>query len=192
MAQIPIVPTFVTSDTSIPKLAQLSYAVSFLSDYGVRPLWHLEPTATPSITLNTWTTLNYPTVIFDSDGVSDAAGALIVTQGIYAVEACLQITAAGSDGMAGSFRITAGANNPHLAPAATIRFGLRAKQTPSSGGDAALCLSDIVPVVCYPGDKIVVMYYVTATRTSDANTNSSFKNGRFNRSFMGHFISTGT
>jgi hypothetical protein len=192
---IPTVPTFVTGDTSLLKLQQLSYAVSFLTDQDVRPTWHFYKTTTQSIPASTWTAVTSGTVAYDNDGVYSNFSAQIVTTGYYVVEACLQIidTATIFDFYT-AFQIVAGANNPHHTSGTNSGFfGQRMSATSANTvTDNANCISDTCPWVLYPGDVVSPMIWVSAAATADHNTNNSYMQGRFATTFSGYLSRTGT
>lgn len=196
MATLPIVPAFVAGDTSITKLQQLSQAVSFLVDCDVRPTWHMYQTTTTAITGSTWTTPGTKTIAYDDDGVaiSTAMIATIVTQGYYAVEACLPIrTLAGAQSTDCAFLVTAGPNNPHHVNGTTTFFGQRGNNSfAGTGGDATGSISDICPWVLFPGDTVQPQAWISAAATMDFNTNTTYLNGRFVTNFTGYWLRTGS
>jgi hypothetical protein len=182
-------PLFASNDYSVTDLQALAYGVQFWSDNDVRPTWHFYKTATQSLTANTWNEPQFGAVAFDSDSVHNGSSATIVTQGNYAVEACIQVEAGTSGiGLLAGFQVTAGANNPAYSSGTTQIFGLRGGLTVQSGADAALCVSAVVPWVLYPGDIVVPIVYPSAAVTLDNNTNSSYINGRYVCNFTGLYI----
>lgn len=197
MATLPTVPSVFTDGTapSITTLNQLSYCVSFLCDMDIRPAWHLYKTATQAITSGVQTNVNYGSVAYTSDNnAATFPFATINTQGYYAVEAAVPIlTGVTAIEFLLSFLITGGPSNPHLAPAATKRFAQRGGESCSTAStDTALCLADIVPIVCYPGDTIAVQILTDTNVTLNINANASFISGRTVPDFTGYWISTGT
>lgn len=193
MATLPTVPTFVDGDFSLANLQNLSYAVSFISDDDVRPLWHIYSEATQGISANAWTAVNTSYVARDSDGVASSPGVTINTQGYYAVEACIpfEVSSSGA-GVGACFQVIAGPNNPNHSPGATQMFGPRETGSPDEVAVwATLCPADICPWELYPGDQIVPMAYSTAALNLGYNTNAGYREGRFVRQFTGLWIGTG-
>jgi hypothetical protein len=195
---LPSVPTFTAGAPSIANLNALSYAVSFLCDNDTRPAWSFFMyTGTQSIVAATWTNVSYDHTAFDSDGVQSYPYAQIVTQGYYALTACVQIEANANtaDMYTGAFLFTAGANNPHYTTGTTQFFGYRggkASSTAQAAADNAVCLADLTPMVLYPGDKLSVSVYLSAAHTLDINQNTSYIQGRFATKFTGNWIRTGS
>jgi hypothetical protein len=193
MATLPTVPSFGANDTSLTNLQNLSYSVSFLINCGVRPLWHFIRTATFSMSAG-FNNPGYATVIYDSDGVQTSGLAQIVTQGYYAVEGCSDLST-GSSGIAFDtrFLLTAGANNPHLTLGSTRVFGQRGGNSVATAStDTAVTLTDICPIVCYPGDTLQYDTYVNSATSLNFNQNTSYIAGRFVANFTGYFVRTGT
>jgi hypothetical protein len=194
MATLPTVPSFDDGDTSILKLQQLSQAVSFLVDCDTHPLWHLYNSATHSgVTTSTWVELGTATnIAWDNDGVSDSGVAEIVTQGYYAVEACVPFESiSASNDLYVRFLYTAGSNGT-LDSGTTITFGRAGgSAVQSASQDTDICISDIVPACCYPGDTIEVEMYYTSDVTVNYNQNTSYISGRFPFNFTGYLIRTG-
>lgn len=170
-------------------------------------MWHGYKTAnSATLTINTWTTIGFVNVAYDSEdsgahnagsGILTTLGtgvATIRTQGIYAVETCLQFQATATPFYTqASFLLTAGANNPHLTTGSTLRFGLRGTETgPSASSQTAVCIADVTPIACYPGDTITVQAMVATATVVTFNTNASFSQGRFSSNFTGHWLCAGT
>lgn len=199
---LPVVPSFTAGAPSINQLNALSYAVSFLVDNDVRPAWSLFMyNGTQAISASTWTTVAYDHIAYDSDGVASGSGTpslpVIVTQGYYAVTACVQVeaTSGANDEYTAAFLFTAGGNNPHFTSGTTQYFGYKGgkmSSTAQAAADNATCLSDNVPMVLYPGDKLAVQVYPTAAKTIDYNENTSFIQGRFATKFTGHWVRAGS
>ena len=194
--QIPTVPAFVTGDTSVAKLRQLSQCVSFVSNAQNYPVWHVYRNSLYGLTTaNTWYTLAWPYVAFDSDRVAVYGGALIVTQGYYCCEACIPFQSQSSANNAqGQFLFTAGPSNPHYTSGTTIAFGYRfARIIGTAGTDEVMCLDDLCPAVCYPGDTLAVQ-----AQGALANTNVDYNNptgataGRFVPNFTGRWVRIGS
>jgi hypothetical protein len=120
--------------------------------------------------------------------------AVIQTQGYYAVEACFDINPSSSSlTFLGSFLWTAGENNPNFTAGTTLQFGGRGGNTPSdNAADPAICISDICPNVCYPGDTILPQVWVSATSTLQINSNSAYNSGRWVGNFTGYYVAFGT
>lgn len=194
MATLPTVPTFGTNDSSLTNLQNLSGAVNFLINCGVRPLWHFIRTATFSLATG-WNNPGYSTVIYDDDGVQSTGVASIITQGYYAVEGCVDIlgTVSGVN-FDTRFLLTAGPNNPHLTNGTTRIFGQRGGATTAvASQDTAVTVADICPIVCYPQDTIQLNTWVqTGPQTLEFNNNGSYISGRFVANFTGYFVRTGT
>jgi hypothetical protein len=191
MATIPTVPSF-TDDTvpSIADLNDLSQAVSFLSNVAVRPAWHFYKTATQVITLSTQTVVAYNYVALDSDGVFTSGGiATIVTQGYYVTEACAGFLAGGASMSAqAEFLVTAGSSNPNHSASSTLVYGTTGGLAPDTANeDYQLCISAPCPWVLYPGDKIAVRVFSTATVDLAYNENVSYVKGRFAANFTGYY-----
>lgn len=194
---VPTVPTFVMGDASVTKLQQLSLCVTWLANAQASPMWHLYRTATASIGASTWTTIPMSYASLDTDGVwSGSVSVVINTQGYYATEACVpfQTTATATQCKA-SFLWTAGTNNAHYTSGTTLRYGLRSGfSVAATSADETLCPDDICPVVCYPGDTIVLQAYAGAAMTIDQD-NGGGVNGvqaRLVCNFTGHWIRTGS
>lgn len=189
---IPQVPTFTASAPAITDLNNLSYAVQFLVQQDVRPTWNFFATTTDAIAANTWTALPFVNTAFDCDGVAALGSAQIVTQGKYAVEACISMQAgANKDEFVGCFIFQAGHNNPNFAFNTTMRFGHRGSHTSVTGSanaDNAMCLSDIAPMILYPGDLLGVQVFFSAAHTVDFNQNTSYIQGRFVTKFTGYLL----
>lgn len=197
MATIPTVPTFNAGDTSLLKLQQLSQAVSFLADVTTKPAFHVYKTSTQSITLNTWTIPSNTgcTIAYDNDncfGGTAKFTATINTQGYWVFEGCgpWATTATGISARV-SFVLTAGANNPNLAPAGTIRFANRGGlSTGTASTDTVLVSAAVSPIALYSGDTVAFQVWCDATTTLNINNNASFISGRFVTNFTGHWLRT--
>lgn len=197
MATLPTVPGPFTDGTAptIVQLNQLSYAVSFIANNNVRPTWHFYKTTSNSLTQNAWNSPSYGTVAFDSDSVHSGGAVQVNTQGYYEVEACFDISVDATAFHAlGSFLWTAGSSNPHFTSGTTLQFGGRGGSGVNDGSsNTAICITDICPNVCYPGDTIQPQVYVTDTGlTLKVNTNDSWNEGRFVCNFTGRWICEGT
>jgi hypothetical protein len=194
MATVPTVPSFDDGDTSLLKLQQLSQAVSFLADCDIHPLWHFYNShASSLVNSDTWIEAGSATsVAWDNDGVQDSGWAEIVTQGYYAVEACVPYESIGtSNDLYARFLYTAGSNGT-LDSGTTRPFGTAGGQAvQSSSQDTVFCLSDIVPVCCYPGDVIEVQLYYTSDVTLNYNQNTNYVSGRFPFNFTGYWLREG-
>lgn len=201
---LPSVPTFTAGAPSIAQLNALSYAVSFLVDDDVRPIWKVFLfNGTQALTASVWNNVTFDHVAIDSDGVSTGAGTksvpAIVTQGIYDLEACVQLEAVAGTGQmfTTAFLFTAGANNPHFAPNATQYFGYgasRISSTAQAAADNAMCIASTTPMVCYPGDKLNVAIFPSAAYTLDfnENPNTSYIQGRLATLFTGMWSHVGS
>jgi len=191
MAIIPAVPSFASNDSSLANLQSLSYAVSFLVDMSVRPIWHLYTGSTHAVTANTVTTESFPLVVYDNDLVSDGTGVTIQTAGYYAVETALDFlySAGTSQRTMAWFQLTAGANNPNLTNGTTKLFGgegLTASNFTTE--DLAMCPADICPYALYPGDQLRVQYNSDTACTRETNLNNSYISGRFTPNFTGRMV----
>lgn len=190
---IPVPPVFPVQDSSLANLQALSYAVSFIANNDIKPTWHLYKTATTALAANSWQTVNFGSVAFDSANVSDGQGAVVTTAGYYAVEGCLPVQA-GAGGIAAwiSFLFVAGPNNPNASPGSQITFGLRGgTATSTAGDDFTLNSSAIAPLCLYPGDGLYLQAYVTGAVSTNVNNNSSYTAGRFVPNFTGTWIRQG-
>ena len=190
---LPVVPAFLAGSPTIAQLNQLSYAVQFLVQQDVRPTWTFFNTNSTSAVANSWTTVTPTTnVAFDCDGVMSFASATIVTQGRYALEACISVQIPNAkDEFVVAFNFQAGANNPHFTSGAMLHFGHRGTSTSLSGSaaaDNAICLSDVAPMALYPGDILTVQVFLNAALTVDFNQNTSFSQGRFVAKFSGYWL----
>jgi hypothetical protein len=195
MATLPTVPAFVTGDTSITKLQQLSDAVGFLSDMDIRPTFRVYKTATAALTSGAWATLPGGTLDYDNDGFFSAGvgfNPTIQTQGHYCFEACVPfLTGTTAIGQRISILLTAGANNPNLTVGTTRRFGMRGGNSVSTtGNDTATCMSDHSPFGLYPGDVVALQVFVDTNVSTSFNSNTSYISGRFVPSFNGYWIRT--
>ncbi len=196
MATIPTVPTFVANDTSITKLQQLSYCASFLSVGTVTPMWHFHHSAQQGpLTASTWTPVVYDTNDLDSDGVWTTNGKVtFVTQGYYATEAAVQAECTATTFfLEASFWWYAGANNPNYVAGTQKIYGAQGTASyAATGADACVCINEICPVVCYPGDYVNVYVWANQAVTLNNNTPSGAVQGRFVPNFTGMFIRTGS
>jgi hypothetical protein len=194
--QIPTVPAFVNGDTSIAKMRQLSQCVSFVTSAQNYPVWHFYRNATFTVTsANTWTTVPMNIAAFDSDRTGAAGGVTIGTQGYYACEACVPFqTLASLNNAWAAFLWTAGAANPHYSSGTTIQFGLKSARTfAGTGTNDVLSPSDLCPVVCFPGDTIVVQANVGISNTViDVDALLAATNGRFVCNFTGRWVRIGS
>jgi hypothetical protein len=194
--QIPTVPAFVTGDTSVAKLRQLSQCVSFVSSAQSYPLWHLYRDTTFTLTTGgTWYTVPMNLAAFDSDRVGIAGGATIGTQGYYTCEACVPFqTIASATNAWAAFLWTAGTANPHYSSGTTIQFGLKSARTYAGiNTNETLCPSDMCPVVCFPGDTIVVQANGGSSgMLVDLNSDLAATYGRFVCNFTGRWVRIGS
>jgi hypothetical protein len=195
--QLPTVPSFSTGDTSITKLQQLSNAVSFLAVAQSGVMWHFYANSQQGAFSGSWVPLIFANVALDTDGVWNAAAngiATIVTQGYYAVEMCLPVeTAVTTFTIRAGFLWTAGANNPHFSVGTTRKYGVRSGATnPQLSTNETLCVSDLIDVVCYPGDTITPRIFTSSSCTIDFNSALSVTKGRFVTNFTGHLVCLGT
>lgn len=194
--QIPAVPAFVTGDTSVAKLRQLSQCVSFVTSAQSYPVWHFYRDATFTLTTaNTTYTVPMNIAAFDSDRVGAAGGVTIGTQGYYVCEACVPFqTLAAANTVYAAFLWTAGTANPHYSSGTTIPFGLRSGRAfAGTGTNEVVCPSDICPVVCFPGDTIVVQATGgTNSTVVDMDTGNAATNGRFVCNFTGRWVRIGS
>lgn len=195
---LPSVPTFAAGSPSLAQLNALSYAASFLIDHGTRPAWHFFMYATQSITpANSYNTLALDHVAYDSDGVWNAANheALIVTQGFYEMEACVQLAAgANKDDWGACFLWTPAATSPYFSHGAQ-EFGHSANSLPQTGSaasDAAINIYSQSPFPAYPGDTFLVQVWSAAVHTADFNQNTSYIQGRFSTQFTGRWAFSGS
>jgi hypothetical protein len=193
---LPTIPAFVTGETSLLHLQQLSSAIQFGTVASYYPVWRFYKNATQAVAAGTLTTMAFGSIAVDTDTVWNANTAMIVTQGYYECEACVpfQANSSGVNDLQLSLQFTAGPNNPHLSAGTTQRFGGAAGGSPSttSGVDMVLCCADICPVVCYPGDVISVVVYTYYASTTSQMTNLSPTAGWFPPQFSGRWIRTGT
>jgi hypothetical protein len=193
---IPTVPAFVAGDISITKLQQLSQCVSFLTVASSFPVWHVyRASGTQSVPATTWTSISFPATAIDSDGMSSGSSAITVrTQGYYAMEACVPVkTQAAAFNMQVAILFTAGLANPHYTSGTTNRFGYRSGLSWTAiNFDESVCVDDVCPVVCYPGDTLAVQLYASVAVVTDANTCSSAVLGRFVTNFTGRWVRQGS
>lgn len=197
MVALPVtMPTFTSNESNLAHLQQLKYGVEFLIDDQVKPTWHFYKTATFSCTASTWVSPLYATAAFDSDSTQVSGGAVIATQGIYAVEGCTQVLSGSTAGFLykAAFLLTAGANNPNLTAASTLRFGQRGGETASSttAASSAICCADSTPFALYPGDRVDLQVFCGTTITLQNNINTNYIEGRFAANFTGQWIRNGT
>lgn len=194
--QLPVIPSFTDGDYSMAKLRQLSQAVSFVSNAEKYPMWHFYRTSLLTMaTANTWYTVPMDDIAFDSDRVNVGGKVTIVTPGYYACEACLPFqTQATSNNAIGSFLFTAGVANPHYASGTQITFGLQfGRSIDASGMDEVISLDDLCPVVCFPGDTIVVQAQgAIANTVIDVNNPTGATEGRFVPNFTGRWVRVGS
>src|SRR5262249_50827864 len=125
-------------------------------------------------------------------------GALIVTQGYYEVEACIQPeNLATKYNFTLAFKWTAGASSPYSAQSPAW-FGYRGTDTSVLGSGTASnagCISAITPVPMYPGDLLQVMVFFSGSTTIALEPNDNATNymtGRFSPQFTGRWIRTGS
>lgn len=194
--QIPTVPAFVTGDTSITKLRQLSQCVSFVSCAQNYPLWHFYRQSTYTlVTASQWYTIPMTATAFDSDRVGSTSGATIVTQGYYTCEGTVPFVSMSSanNGFA-AFLWTAGAANPNYSTGTTIQFGLKSGRIiTGTGANEVLSIADMCPAVCYPGDTIALQATgALANTVVDCNNPTSVVAGRFNCNFTGRWVRIGS
>lgn len=199
---VPPVPTFTAGSPSVTQLNQLSSVVGFLVSMDVRPYWYVYMSnSTPSLATG-WNTVPYDHVVFDSDGVAGMGGfylpsIMIVTQGYYSLDACVQVTAtsAGSDQLTTAFKWTAGDANPYSAQSPR-KFGYRGSKISNSNqgaADDASTPSDVTPIPMYPGDTLSVAVYMSGSgHTLDRNRNTSYTQGRFVARFSGLWVRSGS
>jgi len=201
MAMLPEILYFAQNDSSIANLNALAYAVQFLVDDDVRPVWHFyKDSASQSLTASIFATVTYNHNPIDSDGVYAATHngvATIQTQGYYAVEACVPFAPGTFGSMAGlnvNFLFTAGSGNPHYPAGVTIQFGIRGSSPVTDAtGDTVVCITDIVPVCCYPGDTIAVQAFSGLfNATINTNLNGSWESQRIVPNFTGYWVALGT
>ncbi len=194
MALLPVIPNFDEDDSSLSKLQDLVYAVAFLSDADITPVYHAYDSAvTNSITTGAWRSIPGGTIAYDSDNQGTISnnkyGVNIVTQGLYLFEGCADFATGSQISVAISFFLTAGANNPHLAPASTKRFGLRETSSPGPASqDAVVTNSDYSPFPLYPGDQVILMCSVSSTVNQVPLANTSYLQGRFVTNFTSRWV----
>jgi hypothetical protein len=195
--QLPTIPAFSTGESSMTHLQQLGAAVRFVTVAEAAPMWRLYRTATQSIASGSWVTCQFNSALIDTDNLATGAndGVTIVTQGYYDCEACLPFTQenSGVNNCQGSFLWTAGPSNANFAAGTTRRFGGTA-QSAATGTttDYVYCMADICPVVCYPGDTIVVQAFLLFTTSLNILSNTSNTSGWFCPQFSGRWIRTGS
>jgi hypothetical protein len=195
MAVLPTVPTFVTNDTSLTRLQQLSAAVAFLSDLDIKPAFHVYKTGTSSITLNTWTTVPGGTLAYDSDNFFSAGvnfNPTIQTQGYYAFEGLVPwLTGITGIAQRCAFLFTAGSSNPGFTAGTTVRFGMRGgSSTSTASNDTVQCTADEAPMALYTGDRVAFQVWADTTTTLNNNNNLSYISGRFVPNYTGHWLRT--
>lgn len=190
---LPVVPgTFTAGEHTITDLQALANCARFLSVADMHPAWHLYRTATQSLTASVNNVLTMNTVAFDSDSVSDGTGALIVTQGMYAVEACVPLSP-GTTVLTARvmFAYIGGANSYHNG--STLYFGGRGNYgTTIAANDTAICARATCPWTCFAGDKLQVVVIPTAGVTLNNNVNTNAFSGRYAPTFTGEWIRTGS
>lgn len=193
---IPTIPTFSNGEYSIDHLQQLSNAVSLMTNGNLFPIWRFIKSATMSPTAGSWQTIPYNTVEYDSDNVHNqtTGGVQINTQGYYYCESCTPVqNAASTQVITLSFLWTAGGSNPNYSSGTTNRFGgACGTASTTASTDYVYCQADMCPVVCYPGDSIVVQIYPTLACVTDTLSNSSATSGWFAPQFSGRWIRTGS
>lgn len=197
MATIPTPPTFASNDSSMDNLIALANCVTFLSDCGTRPEFHLyHKGSTVSLTSLTDKTLTLGSVAFDSDGVSDGTGATIVTQGWYDFTCCASFTPSTTSAVLQlRIEMISGASNPHFTSGTTVFIA-------TSGGDAvdlatadtAYSFGGLSPTCLYPGDKIRLDAWMDSSGSFSVNdnVNTSFMVGRYPPTLTGYFVCPGT
>ena len=195
---IPTVPTFTTGDTSITNLQSLAACAGFFScissPTGSLPFFHCYRTTTQSISASTWTSVGFPIVVADTDGMSNGTGVTVVTQGYYAIDACLPFTTLSSGFIAlCRFLFTAGTHNPHFTSGTQVIFGGRGSFTIAAVGyDEVSSVTDITPMVCYPGDTLNAQVFSTVAFVVDNVANATLIVGRYPPNFTGRWIRSGT
>jgi hypothetical protein len=182
MSTLPTVPSFTNGDTSILKLQQLAYAVSFLvdCDESLRPTAHIYKNSTLALPATTNTSVPLGDNAWLNDPTYVAPNIVIQTQGYYSLEAHIgtEFTAS-SRGTYVVFLLTAGVNNP-LGNGVTVLFGYRGGQAVSvSAQDTDYCISALAPTCLYVGDAVTVQAYSTQATTINFNANTNYVSGRF-------------
>jgi hypothetical protein len=188
-------PTFVANETNVTHLQQLSSAVAFLGVAGNEPSFRFVKSASASLTGGSWQTIPYNTVQYDPDNMHNAAtgGIQVNTQGYYRLEACLEIEGpAANDTLSLSFFLTVGPNNPNFSNGTTLRFGGCGDAVSSGSNDWSFVIADVVPIVLYPNDQILVQCFPGGTTITDTLTNSAATAGWFSPQFSGRWIRQGT
>lgn len=195
---LPTVPNFTSGAPSITQLNQLSYAAQFLTVADTLPQWSLfRHSSTQSISASTWTKVAFDHVAVDSDNVWSSPDAVIKTQGYYKLGASvtMQLNANANDMYTAAFLHTAGASNPNFTAGTLNYFGFRGTKLGNTGAAAAdntACIACPTQTVCYAGDKLAVVIFLSAAHTLDINNNSSYIQGRFACQFTGTWLRTGS
>jgi hypothetical protein len=195
--QLPTIPTFVTGDTSLQKLQQLSQAVSMCSVASNYPLWRFYKNITQVLTANAWNPVHCTVIAIDTDGVFTTAdgSATIVTQGYYECEGCVPFAGQASSFLTqANFMFTAGPNNPHYTSGSQVFFGGVASWAgyTASGVDAVVGTAGKCPYVCYPGDNLALRTYALGAMTINSGQNGSATAGWFTPQFSGRWIRSGS
>lgn len=193
--QIPVSLSFGVNDTSVAKLQALSACVQFVSVYTSAPCWRYYRTATLSIPATTFTQIPFTAVAADSDGHWTSPGiTTITTQGYYACEAMVPYEGTASTYVPQTiFQWTAGPSNPHYSSGTQQYFGGHSSGTfGAAGTDYCQCISDKCPVVCFPGDTIVVKTWCSVAATLNYESNANGTSGWFAPSFSGRWVRTGS
>lgn len=193
--QLPTVPSFTNGETSVPHLQALSNAVAFLSTGGNVPSFRFIKSASATLSGGSWQTVPYNTVVYDPDNMHNAAtgGIQVNTQGYYRLEACLEVEPpAANDTLSITFLLTVGPNNLNYSSGTTFRFGGNANAISSGSNDWSFCIADIVPIVLYPNDTILVQAFPGGTTITDTLLNSGATTGWFAPQFSGRWLRTGT
>ncbi len=190
---VPTVPAFTLGDSSVARLQQLSSCVSWLANSQASPMWHLYRNTTFSIGATSWTTIPMTYAALDTDRSWSGTGVSLNTQGYFVTEACVPfLTSSTAAECRASFLWTAGANNPHFSSGSTVRYGLSTGYSiGASGADETEACDDVCPVVCYPGDTIVVQAYASSAMTIDTDIGTPL----FSRvvcNFTGHWVRVGS
>lgn len=195
--QLPTIPSFSAGESSIAHLQQLGAAVRFATVAQYYPMWRYYRTSAQAVAAGSWVTVQFNAILIDTDNLSSGGnfGALIQTQGYYTCEACLPFLeeASGTNNCQGSFLWTAGPSNPNYTAGTTNRFGGTAQSaTSGTGTDFVYNMADICPVVCYPGDSIVVQAFLLLATSVNYLSNATATSGWFCPQFTGRWIRTGS
>jgi hypothetical protein len=196
---IPTVPAFITGDSSLVKMQQLAQCVAFLTSAQRYPMWHIYEYVHSSVVPfsgSTWTSMIFGFCAFDSDQMWDnhnTARVTVRTQGYFVCEACLPFISGGSGYAAqAAFLWTAGPANPHFSAGTTLQFGLKSGSVLASSNDEVLCIDDICPVVCYPGDFIAAQVWGSVAASINVGGPTSYFGGRNTANFTGRWLRTGS